>query len=595
MRDDAMTGATPSGLTALPTRWIRWGAWAAALLPTLVALLRISGEPRWERDLETVRALGLVQIGAEGIVSSSLAAALAWLPLGGKLFRLALLGPALLGVAGWLCYRIALHLWGRQRRGGGLEVMTAVASAWCAVLSPSWQQSLALNSGSVLAAVLVLFAAVGTRLPPAQQPLTMGLLMGLALAESRAAALLLAAVWLGAGLARWSLPTGRQVSISLLAAGAALMVCLLPSLLEPWSAGGGTRLGLELRAAQRMEEAVALPASDLGAFFWVVGALGAVSVLLRSRHRRMGVPLLVGLAVAMFVGTWDARLFGAAVVALLGGLGLLTLLRWIARSGLPFRQTSLALAGLVYGCALLILLEDARQLANVQPSGTRRWSEEAFDRLPLNSLLLTSSPTAAWRLWAARLAAGVRPDVVLVPSALLEHGSLASELLRIEPALHRAIRDLAAHGRIGEFALSELADARPLRVELHLAWDDGLLSHLVGDGLWFRFAPHPMGRSDRAEGLQSVARSARRVWRATGSDTLADHATVRRLQEDLLGHALVSAALGETSTAQRVLRQLRRMAPNDARIERLARQVKQRPRGIPNVARFAREAAPSDR
>lgn len=593
MRHEATAEATPSGLAGLPSRWVRWGAWASALGPAFIGLLRVGGEPRWERDLETVRALGLVQIGAEGIVSSSLSAALAWLPLGGKLLRLALFGPVLLAVAGWLSYRIALQLWGRQRFGGGLEVLTATAAAWCAVLSASWQQSLAGASGPVMASVLLLLGILASQLGPSRRSLAVGLLMGLTLAECREAALLQAAVWLAAGLARWSLPTGRQLWVLFGSATASLVVCLLPSLLEPWSLGEGTRLGLELRV-EHLNAVASTPGHELGAYFWAAAAVGALSVVLRRQHQRMGVPLLVGLGVAWLLSTREAQLFGTAIIALLSGLGLLTMLRWVARSGLPFRQTSLALGGLVHLCALLILLEDARQLLSVQPRATRRWSEEAFDRLPVNSLLLTSSPSAAWRLWAARLATGVRPDVVLVPSALLTHGSLASELLRIEPALHRVIRDLAAQGRISEYALSELADARPLRVELHVRWDEGLLSHLVGDGLWFRFAPHPMGRSDRAQGLSTVAQAARRVWRAAGPAGLVDRATASRLREDLMGHALVSAALGEGASARRVLRQLRRMAPDDSRVLRLQQEVARRPRGVSNVARFAQEAAMDD-
>ena len=70
-----------------------------------------------------------------------------------------------------------------------------------------------------------------------------------------------------------------------------------------------------------------------------------------------------------------------------------------------------------------------------------------------------------------------------------------------EPGVAPLLRDVATAGRISEFSLTTLAEARPLFVELDPAGDRRLLDHLRPTPLWRGVATHTLGRSDRGIAL----------------------------------------------------------------------------------------------
>src|SRR5262249_29849940 len=113
--------------------------------------------------------------------------------------------------------------------------------------------------------------------------------------------------------------------------------------------------------------------------------------------------------------------------------------------------------------------------------------------------------------WSAQLLRGERPDVLVVPATLLERGALRRRLLDAEPALAPLLRDLALGGKPSEFALTSLADARALFVELDASWDERLSEHVVPEAFWLRFYANPMGRSDRTTALERAGRRFERV------------------------------------------------------------------------------------
>jgi hypothetical protein len=243
---------------------------------------------------------------------------------------------------------------------------------------------------------------------------------------------------------------------------------------------------------------------------------------------------------------------------------------------------------LLHLSVVLLAAEDGRRAVERQSvNGTRAWSRAAFDQLPPRSLLLVSSPDAVWRLWAAQAIEGTRPDVVIVPAPLLTRGSMARHMLQVEPQLNRVIRDLAVSEVAGEYALSEIADVRPVRVELDPKWTPRVLSHLVSDGLWFRLAPEALGRTDRAIGAKTLTFAVERVLSASRNSKGRDEATLARLVDDAFAHAVVAAALGESTTANNVLRDLGRLAPDDPRWVALATQLEERPRGFSDLRGLA--------
>jgi hypothetical protein len=223
------------------------------------------------------------------------------------------------------------------------------------------------------------------------------------------------------------------------------------------------------------------------------------------------------------------------------------------------------------GCLVLLGAEDGhRAIERRSVSGTRAWSSEAFGNLPPGTLVISDSVEIAWRLWAARVTEGLRPDVMLVPSPLLGHGNVARELLDAEPQIAGLIRDYASRGTASELSLSQLADTRPLKVELDYDWDKRLLAYFTPDGVWSDVAPHALGRSDRTRGFAAMRNVHRRILRRAATENGEDRQTLDRLTSDLHHHALVSATLGDSKLAERILRELVRMSVSTSTRPRLS-------------------------
>jgi hypothetical protein len=179
------------------------------------------------------------------------------------------------------------------------------------------------------------------------------------------------------------------------------------------------------------------------------------------------------------------------------------------------------------------------------------FTDEALESLPPAAVLLVRSRPAAWRVWAAQLAHGSRPDVIVIPSAGTGDTRLALRLLRAEPALQKTLQDISLEGRPGEEALTILADARPVLAELDPGWDRRVYSHFVPERLWLRFAPEPRGPSDR-----KAAFSETRFERVAATDAgrpLAlelDVDTANILRARLGDAAVLAALLGDREEAK---------------------------------------------
>jgi hypothetical protein len=192
------------------------------------------------------------------------------------------------------------------------------------------------------------------------------------------------------------------------------------------------------------------------------------------------------------------------------------------------------------------------------------WTDGALGRLEPSSAILVSSPAVAFRLWAARLLRGERPDVVIVPSHLLHRGRVAMSLIAAEPELEPLLRSHALSGGPSEYALSKLADVRPLHVEFDRTWSKRLVSHLAVDGFWLEYAPQPLGQSDRKLSTTASLLPIRRVMTAIATPVLPDTATASVVAATLRDQSTVLAVLGEHDAAQAFLDEVGRIAPNDA-------------------------------
>jgi hypothetical protein len=580
-------------------------AWLAWLLPLLLGVWSTSSGARWQDDLAIVRDLGLSPAGSEGALSSVLAQLFALAPVGSRCLRVGLVGVSALAVCSALSYSLLRELLDARRAFGANPLLALVGSQLWA-LSPLVLHDTS-APGSAALGLLTILCGVGllrrdgadARLVPLA-----GALLGLSWGESHSAAVVLLAVllthwWLAAdpspagaletpGAVREEtseaeLPWLRFLLCFALAAGS----CALVPWLRSWASHAWLDLGLSALPSEpplgtgslgrgwidSARQALAPPLERLGALAVLLALAGVLIGFGRRVSRQRLVPwatlTLAGLLGPFALAGQSTALALCALCASVGAtafvaVALQTALAWLWSNPVPFARPASVLSVSFALTLVLQRVESAVPSAGPSPAelASDAWTEEALGRLPEQSVLLVQNPALALRLWSAQLQ-GLRPDVVLVPLALLQRGSVRERLLRRAPELKPLLRQLAVNGKPDEYVLGRLADARPLFVELDPRWDTRLLEHLTPDALWLGFAPHALGRSDRTAGV-SRARAALARLLADPELAGAFDARTRQVLAGQAGQqALALAVLGEVKPAERVLRSLRRIQPRD--------------------------------
>jgi len=202
---------------AAPARhWLdAWCRRASFLVPFVVTAFRASASSVWRDDLPLARALGLVQAGTEGRVTSVLVELTALLPLGGRWLRASWASAFALALASYLAYLLARRLLERSLTTPRLTPTLALAASLTATLAQSFQLEGTVAGGAPLATALVLggllvgFEALGRR--DLRYSVALGVIVGLTLAEAHAAALVLLFALGVQGAAHWALPRTRAL------------------------------------------------------------------------------------------------------------------------------------------------------------------------------------------------------------------------------------------------------------------------------------------------------------------------------------------------------------------------------------------------
>jgi hypothetical protein len=281
------------------------------------------------------------------------------------------------------------------------------------------------------------------------------------------------------------------------------------------------------------------------------------------------------------------RLLAIAAFAVSAALAVQASAVGLEKARIPFAKTASVLLVVFDFTLVFVGAEDSAYAAERRgQTAAQVWTDQALANVPAGGMLLLRSEAIAWRLLAARVVRGERPDLLLVPMPLLERGNVRARLLGAEPALAPLIREVALSGKPSEYALSSLADARPLYVEFDPSFDHAELEHLIPEPFFMRFAPEPLGRSDRVAGLSEGLDEFRDViveTRAGGSD---DTATRSVLLAETRGQALVAAALGDRKNVDVALAALAELDPKDRLARDLAAEAKAKPRGELSVARL---------
>lgn len=563
-------------MTSTRLRWLpKLSETASVAAPALAAVLRLDGLARWEEDLGVARGLGVAHSGWEGSVSSALSGLFAALPFGNQVLRAALLGVLFQSVAALVVYRLALHLL-EAMRPAPTNPLLALGAATAAASSAAWQGPGLAVGGVAVAGLLALLVVACVFDGSARLRTFFPVLAGLSLAEDFGAFVVIVSVLAVSAIVRSRLPTAPMLVRGVAILVATALICSLRLLLQPLAAQPTLHLGYVLEASGATAINVGR-GPGVGWYFVSLALVGALMPTLRSRLMPRVLPLIAPMALCWLWKDAAVAFVGAATTAVLAAVGFRVCVVWLRGVPIGFRKHGRVALGFVHLCAVLWLVEEAAfQTESRTVTAAEEWTERAVGRLPYGSLVLVQSEDVAWRLWAARVSTGLRPDVTVVTSSLLDRGNIAHALLRDEPDLGPLVRDLNLHGQASEFALSRLADKRPLYVQLRSSWDRKLLRHLDGSGIWFRFAPHAQSVSDRAMGVEKTRAALRRVYGAARSMRGVDAITLERLEQDLQDHLLLAMALGERTNSETLYGFLRRLAPANPQLARFEKRLDSR-------------------
>ena len=587
---------------------------AAFVIPLIVTVFRASSAPVWRDDLPIVRALGLVPAGTEGRVTTVLVELLSLLPIGGRWLRASWVGALSLALCSLLIFVLGRRVLERAVHTPRLTPSLALAAALTATLAPSFQLEGTIAGGAPLATALVLGGLLlgfeSLKRKDARLSVALGALAGLTLSEAHAAALLLLFALLVQGALHSALPRPRAVLG--FAAGFAVFLgfSLLPLLVRPMAAHGGLDFGHGLEASSlalvdasgARSTALASWLADVGLISFGLALAGLVIGTMRKSTRGSVAPLLAlvlgDLAIPstrVGVLTPDAlgslRLLAIVALSVCAALAVQTCAVTLKRARIPFAEPASVLLVVFDFTLVFVGAEDSAFAADRRGEAAAEvWTDQALASVPPDGLLLLRSEAVAWRLLAARIVRGQRPDIVVVPMPLLERGNVRARLLGTEPALAPLIREIALSGHPSEYALSTLADARPLFVEFDPAFDHAQLEHLVPQAFFMRFAPQPLGRSDRMAGLSQSQNEFRIVLAATERDGEFDAATRSVLMAETRGQALVATALNDRKNLEAILATAHTLDRDDALAREIAAQIKARPRGDLSLAKLLPEA-----
>jgi len=582
--------------------------WLSLVVPLVTTLCRAQTTGDFRGDLPLVTSLGLLPIASEGWVSLVLAHAMSLLPLGGRAERAAWVGALAAALAARLVFGWALRALRAAEPGAPLGPPLALAAALTAVLAPTFQLEATTAGGAALAAALAFSALTAAdRLPrgDVRSSLVVGSLAGLTLSESHTAGLALLVGLVMLRVARRRVPESRELLAGFV--GFALVEALFVATLFVRSRAPSAWLDLGLGLGQsslaaRETSTVRVTAyaawlSEMGLLPFALAVLGSGFGLLAKGTRPFVVPLaaLIVLDLALpasHVGLLTPDPFGAPRLLAIGALGVSAALGvqaaalGLARARVPFARPAAALL-VAFDFTLVFVGSEAAAAATERrvSAASEVWTDEGLRSLPPNGLVLARSEAIAWRLWSAQLLRGERPDVLVVPATLLERGALRRRLLEAEPALAPLLRDLALGGKPSEFALTALADARPLYVELDPSWDERLNEHVVPEAFWLRFQANPVGRSDRTAALERAGRRFERVLRAvTPADAARGELATREVVvAGLRQRALFLLARRDRDTALATAQSLEKISPND--------EIAQKVRATLNVTRSRLTAA----
>lgn len=539
-------------------------AWLAAALPLAFGLWSASGQASWAEDAAIVRDLGLLPVGSEGALSTLLTQLLTLLPLGGRVLRASLVGVFALALASRLLFGEVLSMLERRSPSPLNPLLASLGSATWALGAPLLAAALHVG-GPLPALALMLLGLVFGRQAfergDVRALAATGLVLAATLTERRTAGVSLAFLLLG--LAVVERRGGWQRGAWRLVAGLSGGLLLFGSLrvVGSWgaapSAASAEDLARGFELAAGLRRLPQLWASELGSVPLLLALLGIGLTAAGRSSRRLLWPwvccAVLGALLPSSAPANEAGLFSAlagAGIAVFFPLGLQAIVRWSWASPLPFGRPAAVLSITFAGTLVLSRADRASGAPSPAPSASV-WTDEALMRLPPRSFLLLNDEALAMHLLGARAQYGARPDVAILATTRLSVRDLRQDPDLADPALLGVLRQLWVNGSVDEYALSKLADERPVFAQPEPDWERRMLGHVVPEGVWLRFAPQGVGSSERRAGTLRSRAALRRALDLAGTTGL-DAPTRRTLAAGAERQAAVLAKLGERVLAGRM-------------------------------------------
>jgi len=586
--------ATPAGD---PPTWFERACSAAALLvPFGLALTRVAGSSVWRDDLALLRGLAWVGNGRTGGLSALLVQASFFVPIGSVYFRAGLGAALVLAAAGLAIFHLARGLLDEIATTPRLSASLAMIAALMTTLGATGQREGTVAGGGAVALLVATLILVMRPIDAFEHPrrsLAVGLLFGGLAGESG-----LVAMALGLGIAIALVVARRSIvwSSATWALGGALASAGF--VLSPWYVRAFSRspfLDLGPSVAALGPAAFEVPGHAVGAvgdlrdevglIALVLALAGGVIGLVRSRSRAASTPLAAVVALDVLASTRGGALLSGEELAPLHlvALAFLCVGLALAVETLAVTLLDMRLVMARQTTLLLVMGDLALTAASAEESafsadrsvsrGAQAFTDEALERLAPGASVLVRSRATAHRLWSARTVEGTRPDVLVAPLPLLGDSRISLGLLRAEPALQQTLRDVSLEGRPGEEALTILADARPVMVEIDPRWDRRVVSHLVADHFWLRFAPEPLGPSDRKAAFADLRARSTRVLAVSTVEERVDPSTAAVLRARLMDAAAEAAMLGDRDEAISLVEQLGRVSRGDRFVVELTQRL----------------------
>lgn len=578
-------------------------AWLACTLALVVSSSHTGVASRWYDDLGLIRALGMWPLGAQGLVSCVLTQVGLLIPVGSRVFRAGLVANCGAAVSALLFFHLLQILLMQNARTPKLTPWLALFGSCLFVLGVPMQRGATCAGGASIGVALALSAILldlkieSHREPSLKPSFLLGLLLIAASGEQFWAGLVAFTVIVVRRFTARVPGEGRQLRGALLGAALGLGAFCVPLLrmqkpqrLTPELPS----LGASLAEAWGDMFHVGLGGvrwwHDAGLMLTLAAVAGAIWGLARGVLRPMTWSWISVLLIAGLFGAPESPLRESPTLALLilaiagavflATLAAQTLALALLRIRVSYLGASVVVVVMLYAMLVAVHADDADYAAESRTyRGNDVFTQEALWTLPQHSLLLLRHRELAYRVWADRLSAGMRPDVLVLTPERLQRNPDANRLLALEPALAPLIREMVIHGRPTEYALSQLADARPLFVELDPSWDIRLREHVAAHGLWSEFYSQSLGRSDRYAAMMSTRASVDRVITVCNATVPSDTTTLQFVSLRLKEQASVFAELGDRPGLLPLLDQLAQISSESQFVAKARRLLEDKPKG----------------